>query len=365
VTIGFDMLLPLQGFNLFPNGIFGDLSAVIKVNPNAMVWSSTDPSKYLLDRYRTHFEFEGLDSNTANKHIERGLPHIAPQISKYGWDHRFTQMRVDGHARSTLWFEANDELAFCAALHFTTPLRIDPDALITRSAVSTIMGFSLKDSVKAALAQYYSVTPFVIPSERVFIQAFSTGPSPSGLNCAMNIPLVNAKEVIALFPRTPNDLTCFRNPEYHHLMITMLNRNFPQKGCNSNSTEFYRMELESCNLDTILPPTESFECSYLKKACPYFPMRQRCQEDDTDFLLIFNLERQSSNAFFSDPVNSNNESITLTGSPQAQGIGDGVAKRRELVMSTITLILKMTVLMMRLIRITLLQFLLSSPTHSG
>jgi hypothetical protein len=235
-------------------------------------------------------------------------------------------MRVDGHARSTIWFEADDTIASCAALHHTTPLRIDPDALITRPAVSTIMGFSLKDSVKAALAQYYSTIPFVIPSERVFIQAFSTGPSPSGLNCAMNIPLINAKEVIALFPRTPNDLTCFRNPEYHHLMITMLNRNFPQKGCNSNSTEFYRMELESCNLDTILPPTESFECSYLKKACPYFPMRQRCQEDDTDFLLIFNLERQSSNAFFSDPVNSANESITLTGSPQSQGMGDSTAK---------------------------------------
>ncbi|GHU21436.1 hypothetical protein FACS189472_14110 [Alphaproteobacteria bacterium] len=138
----------------------------------------------------------------------------------------------------------------------------------------------------------------------------------------MNAPLVNAKEIIGLLPRTSNDLTCFRNPEYHHLMFTLLNRNFPQKGCNSNSTEFYRMEMESCNLDTILCPTQSFENSYLKKVCPYFPMRQRCSEDDTDFLLIFNLERQSFNAFFADPVNSTNESITLTGSPQVQGIQD-------------------------------------------
>jgi hypothetical protein len=74
------------------------------------------------------------------------------------------------------------------------------------------------------------------------------------------------------------------------------------------------MQLESCNLDTILPTTES--------VCPYGPARQRSQSDDTDFLMIFNLERQSSNAFFSDPVNSTNESITLTGSPQSQGMGD-------------------------------------------
>jgi hypothetical protein len=134
----------------------------------------------------------------------------------------------------------------------------------------------------------------------------------------MTIPLNSAKEVIALFPTTANDLKTFRNPEYQHLMLTMLNRNFPQKGANTNSTEFYRMMLESCNLDTILTPTESFENKYVKKVCPLAPRRQRCNEDDTDFLMLFNLERQSSNAFFSDPVNSSQETIQLTGSPQTQ-----------------------------------------------
>jgi hypothetical protein len=36
--------------------------------------------------------------------------------------------------------------------------------------------------------------------------------------------------------------------------------------------------------------------------------------------LVSNLERQSSNAFFADPVNSANETIMLTGSPQIQGL---------------------------------------------
>jgi hypothetical protein len=214
-------------------------------------------------------------------------------------------------------------LGFCGT-YKDCPMRIDPDTLITRSAISTIMGFPLKDSVKTALASYYREVPFVVPSECIFIQTFSTGPSPSGLNCSMTIPLINAKEVIALFPRTANDLTVFRNPEYRSLMITMLNRNFPQKGAHTNSTEFYRLELESCNLDTALTPTQSFENSYLKKVCPTFPIRQRCTSDDTDFLFIFNLERQSSNAFFSDPVNSSNETIQLTGAPQNQTIDGDV-----------------------------------------
>jgi hypothetical protein len=183
------------------------------------------------------------------------------------FDHRFTQVRVDGLARSNVYLD-NDDLT--SAHYNSLPLRIDPDTIVTTEAVSTIMGFSLKDKVKEAMALYYTTTPFVIASEKIFLQSFSTGPSPSGLNCAMNIPLNNAKEVVALFPRNANEVTVFRNPEYDHLMITMLNRNFPQKGAHTNSTEFYRIELESCNLDTILTPTESFECSYLTQIFFHF-----------------------------------------------------------------------------------------------
>jgi hypothetical protein len=153
------------------------------------------------------------------------------------------------------------------ALYYSAPLRIDPDTCITLEAVSTILGFSLKDTVVNALAEYYTNIPFVIPSERIYIQAFSTGPTKSELNCAMNIPLNNAKEIIAVFPHNANEMTVFRNPEYNHLIFTLLNRNFPQKGANSTSADFYRIELESCNLDTILCPTQSFEASNVKKVC--------------------------------------------------------------------------------------------------
>jgi hypothetical protein len=162
----------------------------------------------------------------------------------------------------------------------------------------------------------------VIPRKRLFIQSCLTGPTVSGLNCSMTIPLNNVKEIIVLFPRDANDLTVFINPEYHHLQLTLLNRNFPMNGANTTSTEFYRIELESCNLDIILPPTESFENSYKNKVCSDFPFSGRCIGDDTDFLLIYNLERQSPNACFSDPANSNNESITLKGTPQKQEMGD-------------------------------------------
>jgi hypothetical protein len=320
VTIGFDMLLPLQAFNLFPNCIFGDLSLIVKVNPNALVWSCTDPRMYMFDE--SHVIAQPAISSLIQTAFYSSLDTIKPQPGHW-YDRRFTQVRVDGLARSNAYVVINgDYPELSQATYVSAPLRIDPDTLVTRDAESTITGFSLKDSVKQALASYYSGVPFVVPGERIVINSFSTGPTESGLNCAMTIPLNNAKEVGVLFPRNANELTTFRNIQYRGLMLTILNRNFPQKGANTNSTDFFRLEMESCNLDTILPPTQSFENSYLKKVQSIKPYRQRCTEDDTDFIMLFNLERQSSNAFFSDPVNSANETISLTGYPQVQGTGE-------------------------------------------
>jgi hypothetical protein len=107
------------------------------------------------------------------------------------------------------------------------------------------MGFSLTEEVKLALRNYYSRVPFVIPSENIFAQSYSAGPTALGLNCCMTIPLNNAKEIIVLFPRNANDLTVLRNPEYHHLQLTLLNRNFPMEGADTTSDTFYTLERES------------------------------------------------------------------------------------------------------------------------
>jgi hypothetical protein len=219
VTIGFDMLLPLQGFNLFPNGIFGDLALIIKVIPKALAWACTDPKLYISKLSSTTVT---AASQKTMLNCRLAYNNIVPATAFSDYDHRFTQPRVQGLARSNLTVNLQD--GNYMSLFYSASLRIDPDTCTTTDAVSTILGFSLKDTVKRALATYYTTVPYVIPSERIFIQAFSTGPTESGLNCAMNIPLNNAKEIIALFPRNANELTVFRSSIYNHLMLILLNR---------------------------------------------------------------------------------------------------------------------------------------------
>jgi hypothetical protein len=72
------------------------------------------------------------------------------------YDHRFTQFRTDGIARSNLTIVAGSDDYY--ANYYKANLRVDPDTCVTRGAVSTILEFSLKN------AEYYTNVSFVIPS---------------------------------------------------------------------------------------------------------------------------------------------------------------------------------------------------------
>jgi hypothetical protein len=232
VTIGFDMFVPTQGFNLFPNCLFGDIAAVIKLNPNALVWASTDPSQFILKRYQL-LTIPGEEPADRDA-VEASMLTVRPLGTQHYYDHRFTQVRNPGLVRSALMRDSGGTGALVSA-YMATALTITPAGLMTTTAESTILGFSLKDEVKSALASYYTSHPFVIPCESLEIDTFSTGPTAAGLNCSITLPLHNVKELLTLYPRGPNDLTVFRNPQYRDLTINLMNTNYPQKSAWTTS----------------------------------------------------------------------------------------------------------------------------------
>jgi hypothetical protein len=136
-----------------------------------------------------------------------------------------------------------------------------------------------------------------------------------GINCVATLPLINVKEVIVLFPRYATDLTVFHNPCLSNVQLQMLSRNWPDQPVSTVSAEFFRLQLEAANLDSVLPCTESFETSYTTMPTYNYPVRDRSKSDDTDFGFILPTERGSANAFFFDGVNSTSETIQLKGVP--------------------------------------------------
>jgi hypothetical protein len=131
----------------------------------------------------------------------------------------------------------------------------------------------------------------------------------------MTVPMINVKEVCVLFPRYASDLTTFFNPCLNNLQINMLNRQFPDQPADTTSAEFFRLQLENMNLDSVLACTESLENSFITIPTFEFPVRDRSKSDNSDFVLTVPTERSNANAFFFDGVFSRNETITLRASP--------------------------------------------------
>jgi hypothetical protein len=249
-------------------------------------------------------------------------------IKSEWYDRRFTKVNVEGIAKSYIHTEVqylgdgtgNPDITYLT--YNSGPLTVIPDQLITLNARSSILGSKLNDTYKAGLKTYYAESPFVVPAEICRFYNYSTGPNAGGLQCNNTIPLINPKEIIHLFPRSANELTCFRNPHYKNLTVSLLNKNLPKLGANTLSAEFYKLERDTLNFSGLFTPTTSVENSYTQEVIKHFPFRNRCDEDDTDFVVIFNLERPSADAFHNDTVNSSNETINLKGDPIEYGEGD-------------------------------------------
>jgi hypothetical protein len=320
VIIGFDDFLPFQFFTLFPSAVFGDLAIVIRVSPDALVWCSCDPTYSLCEQV----ELRALPANNVYalgvpepvfdfKRIAGGITTVGQQ---FYYDKRFIQLNAPGRAATNVITSPLEDIGVSpVAVYGGADLVIRADNIMILEATSTVCGFGLNNDFLKRLVRHYQREPLVIPGEIVRTFNFSTGPSPGGINCVATLPMINVKELIVLFPRYATDLTVFHNPCLSGLQIQMLSRNWPDQPVSTVSADFFRLQLEAANLDSVLPCTESFENSYTTIPTYQYPVRDRSKGDDTDFGFILPTERGSANAFFFDGVNSSSETIQLKGSP--------------------------------------------------
>jgi hypothetical protein len=95
----------------------------------------------------------------------------------------------------------------------------------------------------------------------------------------------------------------------------MFNHDYPDKETDTTSARFLRSQLEATGLDTILQCTESMEQSYTSPPSYLAPTRDRSLSDNSDFVFVIPVERESANAFFFDGLDSgaDTETVTISG----------------------------------------------------
>jgi hypothetical protein len=193
-----------------------------------------------------------------------------------------------------------------------------------RSAQLTVLGyhansagFKYKTETGNRLRQYFLQNPYVVNSEKINFQPFNAPATPSGFNgISTNISLNMCSMFMVLCPKLPAQVTCFPNPHYKNFQLAVGNRRFPDKPCTTLGPEFFQLQLDQSDFDSLFPCNDSFENSMTLSKI----VRDTIVKPYTDcssFVAGFSCERAGADEWFFDGMDSHNAlvNIQLFGSP--------------------------------------------------
>jgi hypothetical protein len=314
VIIGYDDLLPFQNFGDFPSCVLGDFKLIIRVSPDALVWCTVSPEESIKQMSEIYpFTENGSHQIFNYKQFANAISSTRQQSN---YDHRFTQVSSFGRAATNCVANATaigSNPTFAG--YDGVDILLKPRSVITYSVQSIITGYKLNSVYIDYINKFYQNEPFVVPAELVYTDNLGAPPDITGINATKQFKFTHVKELCLLFPRHPTDLTVHFNPCLEKLSVTMFNHDYPDKETDTTSARFLRSQLEAMGLDTILQCTESLEQSYTSPPSYKYPTRDRSIRDNSDFVFVIPVERESANAFFFDGLDSgpNTENITLSG----------------------------------------------------
>jgi hypothetical protein len=241
---------------------------------------------------------------------------ISSNNQQRNYDHRFTQVNSTGRCATNCVADVTTTAGVPTVVGYEgVDLLLKPRAVSTYSVESVVSGYKLDPTYISYIKQFYEKEPFVVPAELIYSDNMGAYPDNTGINATKQFRFQHVKELCILFPRHATDLTVSLNPWLEKLYISMFNHDYPDKETDTTSAKFLRSQLEAMSLDTILQCCESLEQSYTSPPSYLYPTRDRSISDNTDFVFVIPVERESANAFFFDGLDSgaNTENITLSG----------------------------------------------------
>ena len=296
VVIQVDDLLPFSAFQYYPRFLCGDLDLQLSASlAQNMVFCQVDHKYAIMN-----------SSIEANK---------ATEIGKYDpvsctYDHRFHQC---GDYCQVLDPYSNDAGKLCQCT-------IIPTNLTVEQAKSYVHGFNVKSECKQNISKMFSDKNLVIPAQWVDHYTFSQLPSTTNIRTNLHVSMFNACQIIMTFPNTGNQLTVSRNPHLEAIQCQVSDRIVPDKFFSTLDKAHAEMILESLNLDSLFEPAKELVES-LTRDRRYNDSWTLKVNDDSDYMLVINLERYGNGCFcdgitdINVPVNFQANYINSTRNP--------------------------------------------------
>lgn len=208
---------------------------------------------------------------------------------------------------------------------------IVPTNLNVIEAKSYIYGFNIKETTKQNIIETFSKNNFILPAQFITHYTLSQLPTSRNISANIQVPMNNACQLIFTFPTTGNQLTVSRNPHLESVQCHVSDRVIPDKYFTTLDKTHAEMTLASLNLDSLFTASNELIES-LTKDRKEFGTYSLKKVDDSDYMLVLNLERFG-NGCFSDgmtgdhiPININANYMYGDSNPHYYTDEDGAKK---------------------------------------
>ena len=300
MNLPFEDMLALQAFDLYPNRIVGDIEIRFYVKPAGLVYCQVDP--------RTIKEVKEYMEDTIIDSTFKSAPVFKHGFTQIGNESKIAALNVGSDKSITPTTES---------------ITLSCLGLTVTACKSNMFGFGVKESTLQAIEQMFS-EPVSIPSQQLDYNAFPTAPTAAGVQGTMNSPLSNITSITVVFPKHANDYTCFDNPIYHNLQLTINGKNYPDEPVSTLGARFLQYQLVASELDGGIQCTKEFEDSLtMPKNKDDGTRYKNTLSDASSFMLNIQTERSRGGYLF-DGLDSNGQNvpIQIRGQPIHSGDGD-------------------------------------------
>ena len=288
MNLPFEDMLALQAFDLYPNRIVGDIEIRFYVKPAGLVYCQVDPRK--IKEVKEFME----DSTIASTF--KSIPIFKHGFTQIGNDSKIAALNVGSDKSITPTTES---------------ITLSCLGLTVTACKSNMFGFGVKESTLQAIASMFS-EPVSIPSQQLDYNAFPLAATRSGIQSTINMPLFNTTSITVVFPKHANDYTCFDNPIYHNVQLTINGQNYPDEPISTLGARFLQYQLVASELDGGIQCTKEYEDSLtmIKNNETTGKRFKNTLSDASSFMINIQTER-SRGGYLYDGLDSNGQNIPI------------------------------------------------------
>ena len=300
MNLPFEDILAFQAFDLYPNRVVGDIEIRFYVKPVGLVYCQVDP--------RTIKEVKEYMEDTIIDSTFKSAPVFKHGFTQIGNESKIAALNVGSDKSITPTTES---------------ITLSCLGLTVTSCKSNMFGFCVKEHSLQSIAQMLS-RPLPIPSQQLDYNAFPLAPTAAGTQSSINTPLVNTTSITIVFPKHSNDYTCFDNPIYHNVQITINGQNYPDEPVSTLCSIFLKYQLVASELDGGIQCTKEFEDSLtMIKNKDDGSKFKNTLSDASSFMLNIQTERSRGGYLF-DGLDSKGQNIPIQirGQPIYTGVND-------------------------------------------